>query len=58
MYIIGYWGDDKILLKIFKLYRIIPKKKKKTSLIFFKNLGGWGGKVLLGPHDAPSLTHY
>ena len=37
--IIGYGGqNDKVLLKIFKLFRII-QKKKKNSLIFFKNLG-------------------
>ena len=52
MYIIGYGGNDKILLKIFKLFRIIPKK---TSLIFFQKFGGRGGR--LGPHDAPPLTH-
>ena len=31
--------NDKVLLKTFKLFRIIPKKKKK-SLIFLKNFGG------------------
>ena len=42
MYIIRYKGqNDKVLLKNFKLLRMIPKKKK--SLIFFKNLGGRGG---------------
>ena len=45
MYIIGYWGgDDKILLKNFKLYRIIPKKKKKNFLNFFQKFGGVGGE--------------
>ena len=38
--------NDKVHLKNFKLFRIIPKKK----LIFFKNLGGRGcTKAPLGP---------
>ena len=42
MYIIRYGGqNNKALLKIFKLFRIIPKKK--YSLIFFKIWGGGGG---------------
>ena len=44
MYIIRYGGqNNKALLKIFKLFRIIPKKK--YSLIFFK-IGGGGGRPL------------
>ena len=46
MYIIEYGGqNDKILLKIFKLFRII--QKKKYSLNFLKNLGGGGVKAPL-----------
>ena len=58
MYIIRYKGqNDKVLLKIFKLLRMIPKKKK--SLIFFKNLGGvggGGGKAPFNPCDGPPLV--
>ena len=52
MYIIRYKGqNDKVLLKIFKLLRMIPKKKK--SLISFKNFGG--AKAPLGPCDGLPL---
>ena len=39
--------NDKVHLKIFKLFRIIPTKKK--------NFGGGGGKAPLGPVDHPPL---
>ena len=45
--------NDKVHLKNIKLFRIIPKKKKKNSLIFFKNFGG--AKAPLGPTDHPPL---
>ena len=53
MYIIRY-GDqnNKVLLKIFKLFRIIPKKKIFTN--FFQNLGG-GGEAPSSPCDGPPL---
>ena len=56
MYIIRYKGqNDKVLLKNFKLLRMIPKKKK--SLIFFKNLGGSGGeKAPFSPCDGSPLV--
>ena len=44
-------ANDKVLLKIFKLFKII-QKKKKYSLIFFKN---WGGKAPFSPCDGPPL---
>ena len=44
--------NDKVHLKNIKLFRIIPKKKK-NSLIFFKNFGG--PKAPLGPADHPPL---
>ena len=53
MYIIGYGGqNDKVLLKIFKLFRII-QKIYIYSLIFFKNLGG--AKAPFSPCDGPPL---
>ena len=45
--------NDKVLLKIFKLFRIIPKKKKKI-LKFFDKFGG-RGEGPLGPIDGPPL---
>ena len=45
--------NDKVHLKNIKLFRIIPKKKKINSLIFFKNFGG--AKAPLGPADHPLL---
>ena len=51
--LLGMGGqNDKVHLKNIKLFRIIPKKKKK-SLIFFKNFGG--AKAPLGPADHPPL---
>ena len=53
MCIIGYGGqNNKVLLKIFKLFRII---KKKNSLIFLKNFGG--AKATLGYNDGPPLIY-
>ena len=45
--------NDKILLKVFKSFRIIPKKKKKKKTkIFFKIFGG--PRPPLGPiNDSP-----
>ena len=61
MYIIRY-GDqnNKVLLKIFKLFRIIPKKKIFTN--FFQNFGGGGRPlpVLVTVHhymDHLSMAH-
>ena len=46
------WDQNyKILLKNFKLFRIIPKKK--NSLIFLKNFGR--AKAPIGPCDGPPL---
>ena len=42
-----------ILLKNFKLFRIIPKKKK-NFLNFFQKF--WGPKASIGPHDGPPAT--
>ena len=49
---IYFKNDKKVLLKNFKLFRIISKKKKK-NLNFFKNFRG--AKVPLDPHDDPPL---
>ena len=51
MYIIGYGGqNDKVLLKIFKLFRIIKKKIHS----FFSKI--WGGaKAPFSPCDGPPL---
>ena len=51
MYIIGYGAkNDSVLLKNFKLFKIIQKRK---SLIFFQNF--WGAKAPLSPCDGPPL---
>ena len=47
--------NDKILLKVFKSFRIIPKKKKKKNLNFFENF--WGALVLLMIRHYLFLTH-
>ena len=51
MYIIGYGGqNDKVLLKIFKLFRII---QKKIFIHFFQKSGG--AKAPFNPCDGPPL---
>ena len=47
--------NDKVHLKNIKLFRIIPKKKK-NSLIFFKNFGGAKAPLGLADHS-PLLNH-
>ena len=53
--LLGMGGqNDKVHLKNIKLFRIIPKKKKKKFFNFFKKFGG--AKAPLGPANHPPLT--